>query len=86
MNNETNGELKMADLKNKLMNSESMKNISNIRTPMTPDNKYRRIGLLIVGVTLIIAGIIVWVVSCSSNAQSDLNGGTAIEASAEPSK
>lgn len=76
----------MADLRNKFTNSESMKNISNIRTPMTPDNKYKRIGLLIVGITLIIAGIIVWVVSCSSNAQYALNSETTIETSAEPSK
>ncbi|MBE6017282.1 MAG: hypothetical protein E7233_06700 [Lachnospiraceae bacterium] len=76
----------MADLRNRFTNSESMKNISNIRTPMTPDNKYRRIGLLIVGITLIIAGIIVWVVSCSSNAQYALNSETTIETSAEPSK
>lgn len=76
----------MADLRNRFTNSESMKNISNIRTPMTPDNKYRRIGLLIVGLTLIIAGIIVWVVSCSSNSQYSLNSETTIETSAEPSK
>lgn len=76
----------MADLRNKFTNSESMKNISNIRTPMTPDNKYRRIGLLIVGITLIIAGIIVWVVSCSSNVQYNMNNETAVETSAEPSK
>ena len=59
----------MTDLKNRFQNSESMKNISNIRTPMTPDNKYKRIGLLLVGLVFIIAGIIVWVVSCTANPQ-----------------
>ena len=63
----------MADLRNRFSNSESIKNISNVRTPMTPDNKYKRIGLLIVGITLIIAGIIVWVVSCTSQQQYELN-------------
>jgi len=63
----------MADLKNKLMSSESMKNISNVRTPMTPDNKYKRIGLLIVGIALIIAGIVVLVVSCNADKTYTLN-------------
>ena len=73
----------MADFKNKLMNSESMKNISNVRTPMTPENKYKRIVLLIIGIALIIAGIIVWIVSCNSSATYDLNSEATATTTAE---
>lgn len=37
-----------------------------LRTPTTPDNKYKRLGLLMVGLACIIAGVIIWVTSCTA--------------------
>ena len=50
---------------NRFTQNEQIQNLSKVRTPMTPDNKYKRIGLLILGLALIIAGVIILVSSCN---------------------
>ena len=54
----------MADIRFK--QNESIQNISHVRTPMTPDNKFKRIGLLLLGAACITAGIIILVSSCTA--------------------
>ena len=63
----------MAGLKDKIKSSEGMKNISNVRTPTTPENKFRRQGLMVVGIILIIAGIVVWIVTANNQKTYSLN-------------
>ena len=68
------------DLRKGFVSNETKENISHIRTPMTPDNRPKRIGLLLIGAALIIAGVIILVVSCSNNAQTaQTESTTAIE-------
>ena len=73
----------MADIRKGFKNSETVQNMSKIRTPMTPDNKYKRIGLLLIGVALIIAGIIVWITAANSAATTEEAQTTVVETTAE---
>lgn len=65
----------MRDIRNGFKNSETVQNLSNIRTPMTPDNKYKRIGLLMIGLACIVAGVIILIVSLNNSKQASDNGG-----------
>lgn len=65
----------MRDIRNGFKNSETVQNLSNIRTPMTPDNKYKRIGLLMIGLACIVAGVIILIVSLNNSKQASENSG-----------
>ena len=41
--------------------------MADLRTPTTPDNKYKRIGLAFLGFACIIAGVIILVSSCHNS-------------------
>lgn len=53
----------MANLGNKFTQNS---NLSRLRTPATPENKYKRLGLLFIGLACIIAGVIIWISAANS--------------------
>ena len=69
----------MADIRKGFTQSESVQNISHVRTPMTPDNRYKRIGLLMLGAACIIAGIIIAIMTSNSNASTTTAETTTVE-------
>ena len=67
-----------------LLPEEVKQNLTHIRTPETPDNRFKRRGLLMIGFALIIAGIIVWIITANTAesqvpAESQITVETAVE-------
>ncbi len=68
---------------NRSKGKEIMDNLTHLRTPTTEDNRYKRRGLLLIGLAFIAAGIMVAVMTTSQSSWDDVevDTGSQIETS-----